>query len=140
MLPVINSGGEVFAAGTFILYFICCKFFLYFSASLFLSIFGIEIDAQSDVNNNSTPTGSDFSVRLALSCLFVSAILHIYLQQSYKPSQANLSMAVALSIILTGFLIIKIRHEKNERLYLGMLDGIIVFQFFCVLIAASVNN
>ncbi len=138
VLPVINSGGEVFASGSFILFAAC--FLFIFSITIPFDLRDVEIDAQSNIKTIPSMMGSDFSVRLALACLFMSAGLHIYLQQFYKLPQVDLSMPVTLSIILTGFLIIKMKHETNERLYLGVLDGVIILQFICIFIAVARNS
>lgn len=135
-LPVAHAGGAIFSAQTWLLF--AAEFFFIFAIDLPFDIRDMEIDVQNAVRTIPVIMGVEFTRNLAVSCLFFCACLHTWLQRGFHPGPVDFTGALAISILLSGLLVVQITGKRRESMYLGLVDGTMILQFLLVWAASRI--
>jgi len=134
MLPAVNSDMPLFAAPTLILF--AANFLFVFAITLPFDIKDLKIDAIHKVKTIPAILGTDDSYSLAFLCLFVSGIIHVYLQRDLLYG-VDYVIPLTISILVTGWSIFLTRKKQDNVVYFGILDGMLILQYAMVVFASG---
>ncbi|MEZ5015041.1 MAG: UbiA family prenyltransferase [Chitinophagales bacterium] len=124
-LPAIASGADPWHTDVLLLF--AAQFLFIFAITLPFDVKDIEIDALNQVKSIPAYLGKENTFTLSFICLFASAAIHSWMQRTY--AEADLSVAMGVSILITGMVIYATRSSTRNADYFGWIDGMIILQF-----------
>ncbi len=133
VLPAVNSDISVFATSTLILF--AANFLFIFAITIPFDIKDLKIDAMHNVKTIPTILGIENSYSLAFLSLFVSGILHVYLQRTILDG-VDYAIPLTISMLISGWSIFLTRKKQDNMVYFGILDGMIILQYALVAFAS----
>ncbi len=132
VLPAVNSGNQIFTLPVVILFI--ANYLFTFAITLPFDIKDMHIDKMNNVKTIPVYLGEENTYNLAALLLFISAGLHVYLQRQLLHSFIDYTVPVSISILITMLVIWVTRSRKKDNfLYFGLLDGMLLLQFLLCL-------
>jgi 4-hydroxybenzoate polyprenyltransferase len=132
VLPAINSGNEISNLAVFILFL--ANYCFTFAITLPFDIKDLKIDKMNNVKTIPVYLGEENTYNLSALLLFISAGLHVYLQREILHGQIDYSIPISISILISLLIVWITRSKKKDNfLYFGILDGMILLQFLICL-------
>lgn len=135
MLPAANAGMSIFGTATLLLF--AANFLFTFAITLPFDIKDLKIDALHNVKTIPLKLGVENTYSLAYLCLFISGIIHVFLQREILTG-IDYAIPLTISILITGWSIFLTSKKQDQIVYFGILDGMLILQF--VLLAFAPIN
>lgn len=130
VLPQINSGGIVFSVECICLF--VADFLFIFAIALPFDINDLKIDVMNKVKTIPGIIGIKKTFILSFILLFISGVIHVYLQRNLHDDIPDYSLPIIISILITGSTIYLTTKKKDKFIYFGLLDGMILLQFILI--------
>jgi 4-hydroxybenzoate polyprenyltransferase len=129
ILPALHAGLQVFSTQCMILF--AAHYFFIFGITLPFDIKDLDIDNKDAVQTIPALLGIDTTYTLAFLSLFIASGLHCYLQHIQQAS-VNYCIPTGSAILIAGLTVYLTRRNRNNFIFFGLLDGMILLQFLLI--------
>lgn len=130
VLPVSYAGPNWFNLQTLFLFI--ADFLFILAITLPFDIKDMHIDAQHNVRTIPVLLGKELTNSLSMVLLFLGAVLYTLYFRYFFPSELDFSIPLVISSIISGMTIILAQKMRNDTVYFGLLDGMLILQWALV--------
>lgn len=131
-LPAANAGESIFSPASVILF--SAQFLFIFGITLPFDLKDMENDSMHGVRTLPHYLGEDATYTLAFVSLFISALLHQWLQRGLLEISPDYGIPAGVGILIAGLIIHAAKKRRSELIYFFALDGTILLQFLLLLL------
>lgn len=95
----------------------------------------MDIDQQNQVRTIPVIIGREMTINLALLLLFIAGVIYTLFYRVWFVSDIDLTIPMCTSVVISGMTIYLSNRTKDDYVYFGLLDGMIILQWLLVMIS-----
>lgn len=93
------------------------------------------IDQQNQVRTIPVIIGREMTINLAMLLLFIAGVMYSLFYRVWFPSDIDFTIPMVTAMVISGMTVYLSTKTKNDVVYFGLLDGMLIVQWLLVIIA-----